>query len=392
MKENRGISFVKPGQVEVREIDYPKMEIKGKPIEHGVILKIVLSGICGTDLHMYRGRVPARPGSIWGHEITGQVIEAGKDVELIKVGDIVSVSCNIACGNCDNCKEEKFGLCLTTQGACYGYTNMAEWQGGQAEYIMVPYADVNLLKFPDQILSSSKIKDLALISDIFPTGFHGAYSTNVTIGSKVYIAGAGPVGLSCALSCKLLGAAKIIIGDVNQERLKLAQSNGYITIDLSKSDNLPKEIEKILGRPEVDVFIDCVGFEAFSYGNKLHQNDPMQVVKSAIEITKVGGYISLVGLYNNIDLLGKNQNEKHGIYNLDLGQFWIKALTLVCGVAPSIKYKRELMEVILSNRCNIAKEVNVKIISLDEAPEAYKKFSQGEPVKYLIDPHGLISK
>lgn len=390
MKRNRGVSFVRPGQVEVREIEYPKMEIKGKAIEHGVILKIVLGGICGTDLHMYRGRVPSRPGSIWGHEITGQVIELGKDVEFVKEGDIVSVSCNVACGCCDNCKEEKFGLCLTTGGAAYGY-DMSEYQGGQAEYIMVPYADFNLLKLPDQILSSDKIKDLALISDIFPTGFHGAYSTNVTIGSKVYIAGAGPVGLSCALSCKLLGAAKIIIGDVNKERLKLAQSNGYITIDLSKTDNLPKEIEKILGKPEVDIFIDCVGFEAFGYGSKSHEGQPTRVIDSAIEITKVGGYISLVGLYNNIDLLGKNENEKHGIYNLDLGQFWIKALTLVSGVAPSIKYKRELMEVILSNRCNIAKEVNVKIISLDEAPEAYKKFSQGEPVKYLIDPHGLIS-
>src|SRR6218665_899845 len=223
MCQNHGVTYVAPGVVEVREIAYPKLALGDRKCEHGVILKIVCTNICGSDQHMVRGRTTAPSGLVLGHEITGLVIEAGRDVEFIQVGDLVSVPFNIACGRCRNCKAGQTGICLNVNparpGAAYGYVDMGGWVGGQAEYVMVPYADFNLLKFPDRDQAMSKIKDLTLLSDIFPTGFHGAVTAGVGPGSIVYVAGAGPVGLACAASCHLLGAAVVIVGDMIDERL-----------------------------------------------------------------------------------------------------------------------------------------------------------------------------
>ena len=172
MASNRGVAYMAPGKVEIQSIDYPKLALGDRKCEHGVILKIVCTNICGSDQHMVRGRTTAPAGLILGHEITGEVIEAGSDVEFISVGDIVSVPFNIACGRCRNCKERKTGICLNVNparpGAAYGYVDMGGWVGGQAEYVMVPYADFNLLKFPDRDQAMAKIKDLTLLSDIFP--------------------------------------------------------------------------------------------------------------------------------------------------------------------------------------------------------------------------------
>ena len=164
MSGNRAVAYMGPGTVEVQTIDYPDFVLKdgpgvnpanvGRHCDHGVILKIVSTNICGSDQHMVRGRTTAPEGLILGHEITGEVIEAGRDVEFIKKGDVCSVPFNIACGRCRNCKEGKTGICLNVNparpGAAYGYVDMGGWVGGQAEYVMVPYADFNLLKFPDR--------------------------------------------------------------------------------------------------------------------------------------------------------------------------------------------------------------------------------------------------
>src|SRR5438046_666432 len=216
MASNRGIAYVKPGVVEVKSIDFPKLQLGNRKCEHGVILKIVATNICGSDQHMVRGRTTAPAGLVLGHEITGEIIEVGRDVEFVKVGDLCSVPFNIACGRCRNCKEGKTGICLNVNparpGAAFGYVDMGGWIGGQAEYVMVPYADFNLLPFPDRDQAMSKIRDLALLSDIFPTGYHGAYTAGVTSGSIAYVAGAGPVGLACAASCLLFGAVVVIVG------------------------------------------------------------------------------------------------------------------------------------------------------------------------------------
>src|SRR5688572_33388812 len=236
---NRGVAYIKPGEVRIQGIDFPKLvdPTNKKKIEHGVILKIVSTNICGSDQHMVRGRTTAEAGLILGHEITGEIIEKGRDVETLEVGDWVSVPFNIACGRCRNCKEGKTGICLRVNparpGAAYGYVDKGGWVGGQAEYVMVPYADFNLLKFPDRDRAMARMKDLTLLSDIFPTGYHGAVTAGVTTGSTVYVAGAGPVGLACAASCHLLGAAVVIVGDLIPERLAQAKSFGCETVDVS---------------------------------------------------------------------------------------------------------------------------------------------------------------
>src|SRR6266705_3782742 len=244
MATNKGVAYMGPGKVEVKSIEYPKLKMPasetdpfgGKDAPHGVILKVVTTNICGSDQHMVRGRTTAPLGLILGHEITGEIIEKGVDVETLEIGDMVSVPFNIACGRCRNCFEGKTGICLRVNparaGAAYGYVDMGGWVGGQAEYVMVPYADFNLLKFPNKDRAMAKIRDLTCLSDILPTGYHGAVSAGVGPGSTVYVAGAGPVGLAAAASARLLGAAVVIIGDVNPVRLAHPRQLGYETVDL----------------------------------------------------------------------------------------------------------------------------------------------------------------
>ena len=154
MASNRGVVYVGPGKVEVRPIDFPKLSLGSRKCEHGVILKVVSTNICGSDQHMVRGRTTAPAGMVLGHEITGEIIEKGRDVEFLNVGDVVSVPFNIACGRCRNCREGKTGICLNVNGdragAAFGYVDMGGWVGGQADYVMAPYADFNLLKLSRQ--------------------------------------------------------------------------------------------------------------------------------------------------------------------------------------------------------------------------------------------------
>src|SRR5271167_1483893 len=228
MASNRGVAYIKPGVVEIQSIPYPKLRMPksetdpfgGKDAPHGVILKIVTTNICGSDQHMVRGRTTAPQGLILGHEITGEIIEKGADVEMLEVGDLVSVPFNVACGRCRCCRSQDTGVCLTVNparaGGAYGYVDMGGWIGGQARYVTVPYADFNLLKFPDRDKAMAKIRDLTMLSDILPTGFHGAVRAGVGVGSVVYVAGAGPVGMAAAASSRILGAAVTMIGDFNK--------------------------------------------------------------------------------------------------------------------------------------------------------------------------------
>src|SRR5438093_10505334 len=395
MASNRGIAYVKPGVVEVKSIDFPKLQLGNRKCEHGVILKIVSTNICGSDQHMVRGRTTAPAGLILGHEITGEVIESGRDVEFIKVGDLVSVPFNIACGRCRNCKERHTGVCLTVNpsrpGAAYGYVDMGGWVGGQAEYVMVPYADFNLLKFPDKAKAMAKIKDLTLLSDIFPTGYHGAYTAGVTTGSTVYVAGAGPVGLACAASCHLLGAAVVIVGDMIDERLAQAKSFGCAVIDLKKSATLAEQIEQILGVPEVDSAVDCVGFEARGHGKDATVERPATVLNSIMEVTRAGGALGIPGLYVTGDPGAVDDNAKIGMLGIRIGLGWAKSHSFATGQCPVMKYNRALMQCILHDKIKIAKAVNVQTITLDQAPKGYKDFDKGAAKKFVMDPHGLIA-
>src|SRR5689334_8472678 len=394
---NRGVAYIKPGEVKIQSIDYPKLfdPARKKKIEHGVLLKIISTNICGSDQHMVRGRTTAPPNLILGHEITGEVIEAGRDVEFIKKGDIVSVPFNIACGRCRNCKEGKTGICLNVNparpGAAYGYVDMGGWVGGQAEYVLVPYADFNLLKFPEKDQAMAKIKDLTLLSDIFPTGYHGAVTAGVGPGAVVYVAGAGPVGLACAASCHLLGAAVVIVGDLIPERLKQAKSFGCETIDLRKDATLAQQIEQIVGVPEVDCSVDCVGFEAHGQGKQAGVERPATVLNSIMEVTRAGGSLGIPGLYVTGDPGGIDENAKIGNLGIRIGLGWAKSHSFHTGQCPVMKYNRALMQCILHEKIQIAKAVNVTVISLDDAVQGYKDFDHGAAKKFVIDPNGMLA-
>ena len=395
MSNNRGVAYIKPGVVQVQNIDFPKLELGTRKCNHGVILKVVSTNICGSDQHMVRGRTTAPEGLVLGHEITGQVIEAGSDVEYIQVGDIVSVPFNIACGRCRNCKEGKTGICLNVNparpGAAYGYVDMGGWVGGQADYVMVPYADFNLLKFPDKDQAMAKIKDLTLLSDIFPTGYHGAVTAGVGPGSVVYVAGAGPVGLASAASCHLLGAAVVIVGDMIPERLTQAKSFGCETIDLRKDASLADQIAQIVGIPEVDAAVDCVGFEARGHGHDCGHEHPATVLNAAMEITKAGGSIGIPGLYVTGDPGAVDEAAKLGNLRIRIGLGWAKSHSFHTGQCPVMKYHRQLMQAILYDKIQIAKAVNVEVISLTDAPRGYQDFDKGAAKKFVLDPHGMIA-
>ena len=402
MSGNRAVAYKEPGKVEVIDIDYPTFELKdgpgvnpanvGRKVPHGAIIRTVATNICGSDQHMVRGRTTAQANLVLGHEITGEVVEVGPGVEFVKVGDLVSVPFNIACGRCRNCKERKTGICLNVNpdrpGSAYGYVDMGGWVGGQAEYVLVPYADWNLLVFPDRDQALEKIMDLTMLSDIFPTGFHGAVSAGVGVGSTVYVAGAGPVGLAAATSAMLLGAAAVIVGDMNADRLAQARSFGCETIDLSVGE-IADQIEQILGVREVDCGVDAVGFEA--KGHHGGGEAPATVLNSLMDITAAGGAMGIPGLYVTGDPGGVDEAAKTGSLSLSLGTGWAKSLSFTTGQCPVMKYNRGLMMAILNDKVHIAQNVNAKAISLDEAPRGYAEFDAGAATKYVLNPNGYLN-
>ena len=395
MAENSGVVYLGPNHVEVQSINYPKLENPaGKKIEHGVILKVVSTNICGSDQHMVRGRTTAPKGLVLGHEITGEIIEKGKDVEYLEIGDLVTVPFNVACGRCRTCREQQTGVCLNVNpsraGGAYGYVDMGGWVGGQAKYVLVPYADFNLLKFPDKAQAIEKILDLTMLSDILPTGFHGAVTAGVGVGSTVYVAGAGPVGLAAAGSAQILGAAVVLIGDMNKDRLKHAKAVGFEPIDLTRSDKLEDLIAEVLGVPEVDASIDAVGFEARAHGAQHSVEAPATVLNSLMSITRAGAGIGIPGLYVTEDPGSKDQAAQQGSLSIRLGLGWAKSHRFYTGQTPVLKYNRALMQAILYDRLPIAKIVNATVIKLNDAPQGYKDFDSGVAKKFVLDPHGSL--
>ncbi|WP_152354552.1 formaldehyde dehydrogenase, glutathione-independent [Brachybacterium subflavum] len=400
MSSNRAVAYKGAGKVEVVDIDYPTYELKdgpgvnpanvGRKLPHGAILKVVTTNICGSDQHMVRGRTTAPEGLVLGHEITGEVIDVGPDVEFIKTGDLVSVPFNISCGRCVNCKIGRTEICLNVNpdrpGSAYGYVDMGGWVGGQAEYVLVPYADWNLLKFPDKDRALEKILDLTMLSDIFPTGYHGAVTAGVGPGSSVYIAGAGPVGLAAAVGAQLLGAAVVIVADMQEDRLAAARAFGCETVDVAEQD--PREqIARILGREEVDCGVDAVGFEAKGHGHDAKEA-PATVLNTLMDVTKAGGALGIPGLYVTGDPGGVDEAAQEGSLSLRLGLGWAKALGFMTGQCPVMRYHRQLMEAILHDKVHIADAVNATVISLDDAPRGYAEFDKGAAKKFVIDPHG----
>lgn len=403
MEKNRAVAYTGSNSVEMQTIDFPELELKdgpgvnplnvGRKCHHGVILKVVATNICGSDQHMVRGRTTAPEGLVLGHEITGEIIETGRDVEFMEKGDLVSVPFNIACGRCRNCKDRNTHICTQVNpdqpGSAYGYVDMGGWVGGQAKYVMVPYADFQLLKFPDKDQAMDKILDLTMLSDIFPTGFHGVYRAGVGPGSTVYVAGAGPVGLAAAYSAHVLGASAVIVGDLKEERLAQARTFGCETINLAEHDNIAEQIEQVLGTPMVDAAVDCVGFEAYGHN---HEEAPAAVLNQAMEITKAGGGIGIPGLYVTEDPGASDKDAQKGSLKMDFGTGWSKAQSFATGQTPVMRYHHKLMNLILNDKAHIANAVNATVIDLEDAPQGYLDFDKGAAKKYVLDPHGLLKK
>lgn len=405
MSGNRAVTYIGGGKVEVVDTDYPTFELKagpgvnplnvGRKVPHGAILKTVSTNICGSDQHMVRGRTTAPIGLVLGHEILGEVVEVGPGCEFIKVGDLVSVPFNISCGRCTNCKVGQTAICLNVNpdrpGSAYGYVDMGGWVGGQAEYVLVPYADWNLLKFPDRDQALEKVMDLTMLSDIFPTGFHGAVTAGVRVGSTVYVAGAGPVGLATAVSAQLLGASVVIVGDLNEDRLAKARSFGCETINVG--EGAPEDqIAQILGVPQVDAAVDAVGFEAKGHGEGSDaQGAPAVVLNSLMNMTAAGGAIGIPGLYVTGDPGGATPEARAGSLSMSFGTGWAKSLSFATGQCPVMRYNRQLMMAILNDRVQIAKAVNAVAIPLEDAPRGYAEFDAGAATKYVLDPNGYLS-
>ncbi|MEH2108544.1 alcohol dehydrogenase catalytic domain-containing protein [Nostoc sp.] len=398
MASNRGVVYMGPRKLEVQNLDFPKLvDPRGNKCPHGVILKIVTTNICGSDQHIYHGRFAAPQGMVLGHEMTGEVIEAGQDVQFIKQGDLCSVPFNVSCGRCRNCKERHTDVCMNVNPevdcGAYGF-NLGGWQGGQTEYLMVPYADWNLLKFPDKDQAMAKIRDLTLLSDILPTGFHGCVSAGCKSGSTIYIAGAGPVGRCAAAAARLLGASCIIVGDRNQARLDLVKSAGYEVVNTTLETPVADQIEAILGDREVDCGVDAVGLEAHGHGEEDGEEHSEIVINTLFEVVRAGGAMGIPGIYTDADPgAPKTDMAKKGQLPLAFSKAWIKSPQLTGGQAPIMKYNRDLMMAILWDRMPYLGEViNTEVISLDQAPEAYRVFSDGSPKKFVIDPHGSVKQ
>jgi glutathione-independent formaldehyde dehydrogenase len=400
MAENRCVVYQGPGEVTVEDIGYPKLEVPeyvannmgmSRQAPHAAILRVVSTNICGSDQHMVRGRTTAPQGQTLGHEITGEVIEKGDDVQFINEGDLCSVPFNIACGRCRNCNERKTGVCLNVNperpGSAYGYVDMGGWTGGQADYVVVPFADFNLLPFPDKDQAMEKILDLTMLSDIFPTGYHGCVCAGVTTGSTVYIAGAGPVGLAAAHSAQLLGAAVVIVGDAIDERLRQAESFGCVPLDIKQEASIEDQIAEILGEPLVDCAVDAVGFEARGHGQDA-QEQPATVLNDCMAITRAGGKIGIPGLYVTEDPGAADEAAKVGSLSMKFGLGWAKSHAFYTGQCPVMSYNRQLMLSILNDKAQIARAVNAQVISLDDAPQGYQEFDQGASKKFVLDPHG----
>lgn len=355
------------------------------------ILRVTTSGICGSDLHMYDGRTPLEKGTVVGHEIMGVIDEVGEAVESIKKGDRVVLPFNISCGYCFNCHRGHTEACLVMNPedahAAYGYAGMGPYQGGQAEFVLVPHADFNCLKLPGKPGDEWE-DDFLLLSDVFPTAFHATELACVTPGKTVAVFGAGTVGLLSAYCSVLKGASEVYVVDNIAERLKKAEELGAVAVDFAKGDPVEqifklrkrnKGIQQSLRPGEekmkgVDCAIDAVGYQARDdeYPDK---EKPTQVLENCLRVVNPTGSIGMIGVYIAPDPGAKNEQAKNGIYPFPVAEYFDKGVTMGSGQAPVKKYNEYLRDLIVNGRAKPSKIVSHHI-RIDEAPDAYEKFDK----------------
>lgn len=359
------------------------------------IVKVTSTAICGSDLHLYGGRVPSLlKGDILGHEFMGEVVEVGPSVNNLKVGDRVVVPFNIACGNCAFCEKGLFSACdnsnphpslaiAATGQACsglFGYTHMCGgYAGGQAEYVRVPFADVGPLPVP----SSLDDEKVLFLSDIFPTGYMAAENCEIEKGQTVAVWGAGPVGQFAIRSAFLLGASRVFAIDRFSERLEMAALAGAEPIDYEKID-VYEFLQDQTGGQGPDACIDAVGMEA--HGHSLDamldnarsvlrlQPDHAHALRQAIRSCRKGGVLSIPGVYIGI------------IDNFNFGMAFNKGLRLNMGQTHTQKYMRKLLDYVEAGDIDPSFVISHRL-TLDEAPEGYQMFQQKQDACTKIVMH-----
>jgi glutathione-independent formaldehyde dehydrogenase len=355
------------------------------------ILRVTTTGICGSDLHMYDGRTPLEKGTVVGHEIMGVIEEVGEAVQSIKKGDRVVLPFNISCGYCFNCHRGHTEACLVMNPdqphAAYGYAGMGPYQGGQAEFVLVPYADFNCLKLPGKPGDEWE-DDFLLLSDVFPTAYHATELACVAPGKTVAVFGAGPVGLLSAYCSLLKGASEVYVVDSIAERLQKAEELGAIPVDYSKGDPVEqifklrkknKGIQQSLRPGEekmkgVDCAIDAVGYQARADDNP-EKEKATQVLDNCVKVLNPTGSLGMIGVYIAPDPGAKNEAAKQGIYPFSLAEFFDKGITMGSGQAPVKKYNEYLRDMIVNGKAKPGKIVSHHI-NIDEAPDAYDKFDK----------------
>jgi threonine dehydrogenase-like Zn-dependent dehydrogenase len=386
------------GKGEVRVVDVPDPEIINP---HDAIVRVTLTAICGSDLHLYDGYVPTMMrGDILGHEFMGEVIEIGPAVKNLRVGDRVIVPFPIACGRCWFCENKLWSLCDNTNpnawmiealagysgAGLFGYSHMyGGYAGGQAEYVRVPFADVSPLKIPDNLPDEKVL----FLTDILPTGYMAAENCDIKPGDTVAVWGCGPVGLFSIASARLLGAERIIAIDRVPERLQLAQKHwdAEVLNDEDCEDTL-EAIRQMTGGRGPDRCIDAVGMEAHGHTidamyDRVKQAMKLQLdrthsLRQALYACRKGGTVSIPGVYAGF------------IDKVPFGTAFAKGLTLKMGQTHVQNYTRPLLERI--QRGDIDPSVIITHrMRLDDAPEMYKTFrdKQDECIKVVMRPQAV---
>jgi glutathione-independent formaldehyde dehydrogenase len=376
-------ALVYNGTRDVGVKDVPDPKIK-RPTD--AIVRITSTNICGSDLHMYEGRTDLEAGRILGHENLGQVAEVGNGVDRLKPGDWVCLPFNISCGHCKNCERGLTAFCLTlnppSAGAAYGFAGMGPFNGGQAEYLHVPYADSNCLKLPKDD-AEEKQADYVMVADIFPTGWHCTELAGMKPGDAVVVYGAGPVGLMAAYSAMIKGASKVMIVDRHPDRLKLAEKVGVIPIDDSKGPPVDQVLAQTNGQG-ADCGCECVGYQAHDPDGNEHAD---MVMNSLVKSVRPTGGIGVVGIYLPQDPGGPDELAKQGEIAFDMGLFWFKGQRIGTGQANIKAYNRQLRDLIHTGRAKPSFIVSHKL-PLRDAPDAYKHFDAREDgwTKVVLQP------
>jgi threonine dehydrogenase-like Zn-dependent dehydrogenase len=324
---------------------------------------------------MYEGRTDVETGKILGHENLGEVIEVGNSVSVVKVGDRVCLPFNISCGFCKNCERGYTGFCLTMNpgnaGAAYGYAGMGPYQGGQAEYLRVPFSDFNCLILPEG--AEEKENDYVMLADIWPTGYHATELACLLPGESVAIYGAGPVGLFAAYSAILKGASKVMIVDRLKDRLALAESIGAIPIDDSKESPVHQILELTDG-DGADKGCECVGYQAHDPQGHEHPNLTMN---NLVESVRPTGRVGVVGVFPSEDPKSRDSLAKKGQIAFDIGKFFEKGLTMGSGQTNVKQYNRRLSALIAAGKAKPSFLVSHEL-PLDQATDAYEHFDKRE--------------